>query len=387
MRIGLIAPPWVPVPPTAYGGTEAVVDNLARGLARLGHDVTLFTVGGSTSPVRRMQEFDAPAEPIGMSVPEAAHVLAAYKALDGVDIVHDHTVLGPLIAGRSGFSRVPVVVTNHGPYTPVTRPLFAEMARTASLVAISHDQAARSGLPIAAVIHHGIDLEVYRPAATHGSYLVFVGRMSPDKGVHRAVRIAHAAGRAVRLVTKMRERAEIDYFESMVRPLLRDDSEMPSELGLHERIEVVAHAAALINPIQWPEPFGLVMAEALAAGTPVITTPRGAAPEIVSQGRTGFFFHDDGEAVAAVGELGLIDRAECRRAAETRFSLERMTADHVALYERILDRSTRRTRRAAVVSLARPHSREVVSVGRARVAAAAHTDGVRPEAVVPETVD
>jgi glycosyltransferase involved in cell wall biosynthesis len=337
VRIGLIAPPWIAVPPPAYGGTEAVVAGLAQGFTDLGHEVVLFTVEDSTIPVAIRHLYRTGVTPMGESVREAAHVLAAYESLTDVDIVHDHTILGPLIRGCMRGAAPPVVTTNHGPFTSTTRRIFAAISRHSSIIAISADQARRAlTVPIAAVIHHGVNVEMYRPSTTHGDYLVFIGRMSPDKGAHRAIRIARAVGRPLRLVTKMVEPQEHYYFKTRVRPLLSGEDELPEELPLAERIEVLAHAAALVNPISWDEPFGLVMAEALAAGTPVIAGPRGAAPEIVTDRLTGYLCADDRSAVRAVGELDLIDRSACRADAERRFSIQRMAMDHVALYERLL---------------------------------------------------
>ena len=338
MKIGLIAPPWIPVPPPAYGGTEAVVNDLARGLADLGHDVCLFTVGASTCPVTRAHLFAEPVVPMGEGIPEAAHVLAAYESLCDVDLVHDHTILGPLIAGRSGLPTPPVVTTIHGTFTPTTRRIFREISRTAAIVAISADQASRAGdVPIAAVIHHGVDLDVYRPGPRVDDHLVFIGRMSPDKGVDRAVHIARAAGRLLRIITKMRTPEEQLYYQAFVRPMLSPDDPEPEELPLHERIAVLQSAAALVNPIAWPEPFGLVMAESLATGTPVVATPVGSAPEIVSDGRTGFLCATDSQAAHAVRIVETIDRAVCRTEAERRFSMARMAADYERLYLRVLD--------------------------------------------------
>ena len=336
MRVGLIAPPWVAVPPPGYGGTEAVVDNLARGLVELGHRVELFTIGESTCPVERRFLFDEAVEPMGQTVPEAAHVHGAYESLSDVDVIHDHTVLGPLLAGRTGVARAPVVTTNHGPFTEVTRRIFAEVARTATVIAISHDQARRAHLPVAAVIHHGIDLTSYHWGPGGGGYLAFVGRMSPEKGVDTAVTAARAAGRPLRIATKVREPEEAQYFEEVVRPLLTADVELELEVPVEERVELLRHADALLNPIAWDEPFGLVMAESLACGTPVLATPRGAAPEIVRPGRTGFLCRDTECLVAAVGSVGSLSRQACRADMEDRFSIERMARDHVALYEQVL---------------------------------------------------
>jgi glycosyltransferase involved in cell wall biosynthesis len=339
MRIGLIAPPWVPVPPPAYGGTELVIDNLARGLQELGHDVRLFTVGDSTCPVSKEYLYRQPVVPIGVTVAESAHVLAAYEALADVDLIHDHTFLGPLVAGVTGMRRPPVVTTNHGPFTDETRPIWSQIAKHASIVCISHSQARSSGgVPVAAVIHHGIDLDVHQAGPGDGGYLMFIGRMSADKGVHHAVRIAREAGRPLVLATKMREPAELEYFDRAVRPLLSSDDETPSEMPLLRRLSLLRGASALLNPITWREPFGLVMAEALASATPVLAFPNGAAPEIVDPGRTGYLCRGEEEMISAVDRLAEIDRAQCRNVAERRFSLQRMARDHERFYRRVLDR-------------------------------------------------
>jgi glycosyltransferase involved in cell wall biosynthesis len=331
-----------------------VIDNLARGLRDRGHEVVLFTVGTSECPVERRSLFAQAVEPLGQSLPEAAHVLAAYESMHDVDLVHDHTVLGPLVAAGSGMRIPPVVATVHHAFTDVSRSIHRAVSRTASVVAISHDHARRAGdVAVAAVIHHGIDLQRHR-AGPGGDDLVFVGRMSPDKGVAEAVRIAQLSGRALRIVSKMRDHDERAYFESVVRPLLGRCHEV-EELGLDERVEVVGRAAALVNPIRWPEPFGLVMAESLAGGTPVLVRPEGAAPEIVDPGRTGWFFDDVASGVTAVAAVPHIDRAACRAEAEARFSLERMARDHEELYERVLThRVVPFPRRGTVSPLAQP---------------------------------
>ncbi|WP_031469564.1 glycosyltransferase family 4 protein [Sciscionella sediminilitoris] len=343
MRIGLIAPPWLPVPPPAYGGTEAVIDNLARGLRARGHDITLFSLGESTCPVDTASLYELACEPIGASIPEAAHVLAGYEELRnaGVDLIHDHTMLGPLLGAPH--ARVPVVATNHGPFTAAARRLYTRSAEHAAIVAISHSQARSAGtVPISAVIHHGIDLEQYRPGSGTGGYALFVGRMCADKGVHHAVRVAKRAGRELVIATKIREPAERAYFEEAVRPLLGPDDAPPVEQPLPRRLELFREAEVLLNPIRWPEPFGLVMAEALGSGTPVLAFPNGAAPEIVADGETGFLCADEEEMGIAVDKLASIERPLCRSSAERHFSLHRMAADHERLYTELLEHSPRR---------------------------------------------
>jgi glycosyltransferase involved in cell wall biosynthesis len=280
-----------------------------------------------------------PVAPIGISIHESAHVLAAYEALADVDLIHDHTLLGPLVAGRAGIRRPPVVTTNHGPFTDLTRPIWTSIAERASIICISHSQArASGGVPVAAVIHHGIDLDVHQAGPGGGDYLMFIGRMSADKGVHHAVSIAREAGRPLIMATKMREAAEIEYFNAAVRPLLSSEDQMPTEMPLRRRLSLLQGAHALLNPITWREPFGLVMAEALASATPVLAFPNGAAPEILDPGRTGFLCRDEEEMVKAVSQVPQIDRDQCRSAAERRFSLQRMARDHERFYRRVLDR-------------------------------------------------
>jgi len=355
MRIGLIAPPWVPVPPPAYGGTEVVIDNLARGLQGLGHEVRLFTVGESECPVSTDFLYPQPMAPIGSVIPETAHVLAAYESLADMDIIHDHTFLGPLISGLRGMRRPPVVTTNHGPFSRETLPVLTEVSKHASIAAISHSQARQArenggALPITAVIHHGIDLNLYRAGRGGGGYLMFIGRMSADKGVHHAVSVAKKAGRQLVLSTKMREEKEIAYFEEEVRPLLDAGDEVPGEIPQQHRIELLREADALLNPITWCEPFGLVMAEALACATPVLAFDNGAAPEIIDSGRTGYLCRNEAEMIDAIDRVGGINRDQCRETAERRFSLQRMARDHDRLYRRVLETDVGFLRRVPAAS-------------------------------------
>ena len=338
VRVGLIAPPWLPVPPTAYGGTELVIDLLARGLVREGHDVRLFTVGESTCPVPSAWR-NARSTPTERSAVEAAHTLAAYDALTDVDIVHDHTVLGPLVAG---FARrhAPVVTTLHSPFTADVRRVLGATARDVPVICISQDQRrAAPEIPVAAVIHHGIDLEEFPASPGTGGYLLFLGRMSPDKGVDRAITIARTAGLPLRIAAKMQEPAERAYYRERIEPMLGGDVEYVGEVGASERLTLLQGAVALLNPIRWPEPFGLVMIEALASGTPVIATAQGSAPEIVEHGRTGYLCLDEPTFVRAVMSVQDLDRRDCREAAVRRFSAARMVSEHVGIYGAALAQS------------------------------------------------
>lgn len=344
MRIGLLAPPWLPVPPPKYGGTESVIDRLARGFQAAGHDVTLFTTGDASCPVpRRWVVPESTPDEIGSAVVEQFHVAHAYEELRHCDVVHDHTIIGPMYADR--FPTLPVVTTNHGPFSGELLDIYRFIARTVPVIAISNHQASTAaGVAIAGVIHHGIDVDDFAGPANEGrtataprdDYLLFLGRMIADKGARTAIDVARAAGVPIKLAAKMREPKERDYFDAQVRPLLGPDVEYVGEVGGSDKIELLRGARALLNPIRWPEPFGLVMIEALASGTPVVSFPEGAAPEIVDHGRTGYLCHDEAAMVAAVGRLDELDPADCRAAAVARFSTERMVDDHLALFTRVL---------------------------------------------------
>jgi len=334
MRIAIVAPPWLPVPPPAYGGTENVLDALARGLQDVGHDVVLCTTGDSTCPVDRTSVFEkAIGVGSGSSVHEIRHVIHSYDEVQDADVVHDHTLVGPLYS--AAFPDLPVVTTNHGPFNAELIDLYRVVADRISVIAISHHQASTAtGVPVAAVIHHGVSLDDFPVGAGDGGYALFLGRMHPGKAPHVAARIAREAGFPLRIAAKMHEPAERAYFESMVRPLLGQDVSFVGEVDRHAKLELLAGAACLLNPIAWPEPFGMVMIEALACGTPVLTTPFGAAPEIVADGVVGFVRPDEAGLVEALARVHEIDRGACRRRVEERFSVEHMVAKHVTVYER-----------------------------------------------------
>ena len=337
LRIGMIAPPWVPVPPRGYGGTELVVDELARGLERAGHHVVLWTTGDSTCRVERRGVLDRAAGTGANTDLELHHVAEAYASLRDCDLIHDHTFLGPLWAVTERRSE-PVVATVHGPFTPASRALYGSVAGRTSVVAISaHQRSTAPEVDVRAVIHHGLEPPTDWRRSGDGGYLAFLGRMNPDKGVVEAIRIARAANRRLVIAAKMWEPAERAYFDAEVAPLLGPDAEYIGHVCGPDKTELLAGADALLNPIRWPEPFGLVMIEALGTGTPVITLAGGAAPEIVEHGRTGFVCTDEVQMVAAIERIEEIERWACRRAAVTRFSADRMVERHLDLYRRVLD--------------------------------------------------
>jgi glycosyltransferase involved in cell wall biosynthesis len=334
VRIAIIAPPWVPVPPPAYGGTEAVLDNLARGLVAAGHDVLLFATGDSSCDVQTEYVLERAAGTVATgSATELRHVINAYDTVLewGADVVHDHTLVGPVYAARFG---LPVVTTNHGPFDGELGDLYRAIGSSVAVIAISdHHASTAAGIPIAAVIHHGVDVDAFPHGTGNGGYALFLGGMSPDKGVHAAAQVAMAAGVPLRIAAKMREPAEHAYFGEHIAPLLGDGVEYVGEVGGADKLELLAGASCLLNPIAWPEPFGMVMIEALACGTPVVATPHGSVRELISDGVTGYVRHDEAGLVDALRQVGGLDRARCRKEAAARFSTERMVADHVRLYE------------------------------------------------------
>jgi glycosyltransferase involved in cell wall biosynthesis len=336
MRIAVIAPPWAPVPPALYGGIELVVDRLAQGFAAAGHEVLLYTTGDSTSSVPKQWVLpESEGMRIGMAVPELRHVIHAYDAVQGFDIVHDHTVFGPIYAQR--FPDLKVVTTIHGPFNAELRDIYKTIAETVPVIAISHAQRAPvPEIPIARVIHHGMNPAHFPYGNGDGGYVLFLGRMNPDKGAHRAIEVAQKAGVKLLMAAKMREAWELDYFDAQVRPHLSEDVQYLGEVPHAEKLDLLAGARALLNPIRWNEPFGLVMTEALACGTPVIAFAEGAAPEIIWDGVTGFLCADEGEMADAIGRVGDIDRAACRGAIEGYFSEERMVREHLELFEELL---------------------------------------------------
>lgn len=338
MRIALIAPPWVPVPPPLYGGTEVVVDRLARGFQAAGHEVMLFTTGESTCTVPRRWILERSEHlRMGAVVPELRHVIAGYQAARGFDIVHDHTMSGPIHA--QAIPDQVVVTTNHGPFNEELLDLYRAMVPRVAVIAISQSQASHAGdLPIARVIHHGVEPEEFPVGTGEGGYFLFLGRMAPDKGARRAALVARAAGVPLVIAAKMREPLEFEYYEQQVRPLLGGDIEFIGEVGGAEKLRLLGDARALLNPIRWVEPFGLVMIEAMACGTPVVTFPQGAAPEIVDHGVTGFLCADRQDMATAVLRVGELDRSACRTAVEKRFSNQRMVNEHLELFEELLSR-------------------------------------------------
>jgi glycosyltransferase involved in cell wall biosynthesis len=343
MKIGIMAPPWVPVPPPSYGGTEAVVDRLARGFVAAGHDVLLWTTGDSTCPVPTGHVYThAQDDRMGIAAVELRHLILGYERFEewGADIVHDHTLIGPIYAHR--LPEMAVVTTNHGPFNEDLSDLYCAIDDDVPVIAISHDQASRAtDVEIAEVIHHGLDVDDF-PVGDgggdeHGPYFAFLGRMAPEKGARRAAIAAREAGVRLIIAAKMREPLEQAFFREQIQPLLDDRVVYIGEADATNKMTLLAGARALLNPIRWPEPFGLVMIESLACGTPVLAYREGSAPELIEHGITGFLADGMSDLIGHIGDVDRLDRTACRTVVEQHFSTERMVNDHLRLFERVLE--------------------------------------------------
>ncbi len=339
MRIAQVAPLYESVPPQGYGGTERVVSYLTEELVRQGHEVTLFASGDSTTqarliaPCRRSLRLDK-----NCVDPLANHVRMlemVCREARNVDLIHFHIdYLHFPLARRH---RWPQVTTLHGRLDlPELQPLYREY-RDMPLISISDAQ--RQPLSWAnwqGTVHHGLPRELHTFREQPGQYLAFLGRISPEKRVDRAIEIARRAGVKLRIAAKI-DRADREYFETKIKHLFADPLvEFIGEIGGRDKDEFLGNAYALLFPIDWPEPFGLVMIEALACGTPVIAWRCGSVPEVIDDGVTGFIVDNMEEAVRAVERVSSLSRRRCREVFEQRFSVERMTRDYVALYERLL---------------------------------------------------
>jgi glycosyltransferase involved in cell wall biosynthesis len=338
MRIAQIAPLHEAVPPKLYGGTERVVSFLTEELVAQGHDVTLFASGDSITSAR-LHPVWPKALRLDPSIrdPIAPHMLlmeAVYRQAAEFDVLHFHMDYWPF----SLFSRqrTPFVTTLHGRLDlPELQPVF-DVFSDASVVSISDSQ--RRPLPqanYAATVLHGLPADLLTPQPVAQKYLAFLGRIAPEKRPDRAIRIARAAGIPLKIAAKI-DRADEAYFADVIKPMLAGGGvELVGEIGDAEKPAFLSGAIGLLMPIDWPEPFGLVMIEAMACGTPVVAFNRGSVPEIVEDGLTGFIVEDETSAIAAVSRLPSLSRTGVRTRFEQRFTARRMADDYVSIYKRL----------------------------------------------------
>lgn len=342
LRIAQVAPLSVSVPPPAYGGTERVVHALTEELVARGHDVTLFAAGGSRSAARLVPGSPRPLwemEPTDTTSFRILQVQEVVRMSGGFDVVHSHIDFLPWVAGNT--LRAPLLTTLHGRLDlPGYGELFAANS-SQPLVSISAAQRrplAQLNLNWMATIYHGLpDAYNYALGAGSGGYLLFVGRLSPEKGAHMAIRAAIAAGMPIRLAAPLHE-ADRAYFDRQIAPHLGHPLvDWMGEVGESCKIELLRGAVALVAPIEWDEPFGLVFIEALACGTPVITRAWGATPEIIRDGEHGFFAESLEEIVVACQSVRGLDRSGCRARVLQHFTVERMVDAYEGVYHALAE--------------------------------------------------
>jgi glycosyltransferase involved in cell wall biosynthesis len=339
MRVAMLAPPWIPVPPPGYGGIEQVIALLAAELTERGHTVALFAAPGTESRAEVLSPLEGPhPDEIQMSLYEVDHVASAFARIEEADepfdVIHDH-------CGFAAFAfadriDTPVIHTLHGPFTDETSAFYARHGHKAKAIALSRYQAeqAPGELDVVAVIGNPMVVDDFPFRAEKDDYLLWIGRFNDDKGPNRAIAAAKQADMALVLAGPVQPGQE-EFFASEVEPDLDGEQiRCIGEVG-DEKGDLYAGARALLMPIRWPEPFGLVMTEAMACGTPVIAFPEGSAPEIVLDGETGFVVEDEGEMAAAVGRLGEIDPERCRESARERFDVTAVAEAYEQVYESV----------------------------------------------------
>jgi glycosyltransferase involved in cell wall biosynthesis len=342
LRVAIISPVWFAVPPTGYGGIEWVVSLLADGLADEGHYVTLFASGDSRTDAKLSFVYpEAQSHLLGRSLPDLHHALACYERASDFDVINDHSGMAGAVIG--GAVDTPVLHTVHGPLDGEAGPVYEQIGRVApqvGLISISLNQRRPCpDLPWTANIPNALDFSLYPCKPHRGDYLLFLGRMSPDKGCHRAIAVAMESGMPLKIAGKRHEPKEREYFEELVQPHLGNGIEYLGEVTHGEKVELLQNARVTLFPIEWEEPFGLVMIESMACGTPVIATRHGAVPEVIEHGRGGLIVDHYREMAARVEEADEMDPYECRAYVEERFSAQRMVADYVDTYRAAIERA------------------------------------------------
>jgi glycosyltransferase involved in cell wall biosynthesis len=343
MRIAQVCPPWLAVPPKGYGGIEWVVALVADGLVEAGHDVTLFATGDSRTIAKLEYVFDeAPGSRlINDPVLDTTHALFSLRdARERFDVLHVHTPFSALAAAIE--TGVPTVHTLHGSFTPEMSRLYSLVGDRASYVAISQAQRGfNPDLRYAGVVYNGIDMSFYTLNEEKEDFVLFLGRAAPEKGWRRAIDTAMLAGERLVSAVKIAHPTEEEEWETNIKPVLPSDFEVMGEISQEDKVDLLRRAKAVLFPIDWPEPFGLVMTESMACGTPVIATPRGSVPEVIEDGVTGWIVDVETyaeQAAERLKHLGEIDPRACRERVQRLFSKEAMVAGYERVFEEVVTR-------------------------------------------------
>ena len=340
MRIAQIAPLWERVPPKTYGGTELVVSLLTEELVRRGHEVTLFASGDSITQAT-LEAVHPQALRLDANVKEAAiyemlQLSQVYERAKEFDVIHSH--MGCAALPYTNLVKTPTVHTLHGIFTPDNEKMFTH-ARRQPFVSISDSQReARLGLNYVATVYNGVDTSTYTyyPKPGNSPYLAFLGRLSPEKGAHTAIAIAQRSGFQLKMAGKI-DMVDVEYYETQIKPHIDGDQiQFLGEANHAQKNELMGNAVATLFPITWREPFGLVMIESMASGTPVIAMELGSTREVIVHGKTGFLCNSLEDCVAAVGQINSIDRYACRQHVEDNFSVSHMTDGYEAVYRQII---------------------------------------------------
>jgi len=344
LRIALVVPPYFDVPPAAYGGVEAVAADLANGLVHQGHEVTLIGAGkpGTAARLITVWEHTVP-ERLGDPYPEVMHALLTRHAVEElalageIDVVHDHTFSGPLNAPIYARLGLPVVVTVHGPVNADLGPYYRALGTDISLVAISNRQRELApDLNWIATVHNGLDPDEWPFLEKKEPYALFLGRYHEDKGAHLALDAAHEAGIPLVLAGKCAEPIEQRYFAEKIGPRLEPQDRVVGVADAKYKRDLLAKATCLLFPVQWEEPFGMVMIESMICGTPVVALRGGAVPEVIVPGTTGWICDDPDELPSAIKAIGDIDPAACRAHVEKNFSANKMALAYASAYRRAI---------------------------------------------------
>ncbi|MHB1463540.1 MAG: glycosyltransferase family 4 protein [Thermoleophilia bacterium] len=337
MKIGMLAPPWIKIPPAGYGGIEWVVHYITDELVERGHDVTLFATGDSVTKARLVAAFprEMP-DRIGQTMYDVQQVMSCFRQAGDFDVIQDHS--GFIAAAAAEFIETPVVHTLHGPFNSDICSFYRNSRTSAHYVAISkYQRSCCPDLNYAGTVYNPIDIAnwTFRGREQKDDFLLAFGRICADKGFHTAIEVAKRTGSNL-VIAGAVQQVSRDYFETVIKPEVDGEQiRFVGEVSLSEKWNLFANARAFLFPIQWPEPFGLVMIEAMAAGTPVLAFPEGSVPEVVADGVTGFVVDNVDEMVEKLGQLDEIDPEACRRYVQDTFSVAKAADGYEQIYRNV----------------------------------------------------